>query len=118
MQFWKRSLIVQMVGYFMLLSFVTVSAICCVAFLQARAALKTSIIRQLYLTADLKEDELNRWVADQGEEVRTLIKTPEVQALAPLLIQADQRDDSADKAKAYTALAGLLGAIILAWTKF
>jgi PAS domain S-box-containing protein len=111
MQFWKRSLIVQMVGYFMLLSFVTVSAICCVAFLQARAALKTSIIRQLYLTADLKEDELNRWVADQGEEVRTLIKTPEVQALAPLLIQADQRNDPADKTKAYTALAGLLGAI-------
>jgi PAS domain S-box-containing protein len=115
MQFWKRSLIVQMVGYFMLLSFVTVSAICCVAFLQARAALKTSIIRQLYLTADLKEDELNRWVSDQGEEVRTLIKTPEVQKLAPLLIQADQRNDSAGQSEAdseaYNALAGLLGAI-------
>lgn len=95
----------------MLLSFVTVSAICCVAFLQARAALKTSIIRQLYLTADLKEDELNRWVSDQGEEVRTLIKTPEVQALAPLLIEADQRNNSVDKTEAYTTLAGLVGAI-------
>jgi PAS domain S-box-containing protein len=111
MQFWKRSLIVQMVGYFMLLSFVTVSTICCVAFLQTRAALKTSIIRQLYLTADLKEDELNRWVLDQGEEVRTLIKTPEVQALAPVLIRSAQKNHQASKTEAYSALSGLLTAI-------
>jgi PAS domain S-box-containing protein len=111
MQFWKRSLIVQMVGYFMLLSLVTVSAICCIAFLQARAALKTSIIRQLSLTADLKEDELNRWVLDQGEEVRTLIKTPEVQTLAPLLIQTAQQDHQVNTTQAYSALTGLLLAI-------
>ncbi|MBW4515800.1 MAG: response regulator [Timaviella obliquedivisa GSE-PSE-MK23-08B] len=111
MQFWKRSLIVQIVGYFLILSFVTVSAICCVAFLQSRAALKTSIIKQLYLTANLKEDELNRWVADQGEEVRTLIKTPEVQAFAPLLIQSDRQNESTAQTEAYQRLSGLLTAI-------
>jgi PAS domain S-box-containing protein len=90
MKFWKRSLMVQMVGYFLLLSLVTVSTICFVAFLQSRAALQESIIRQLYLTADLKEDELNRWANDQGEEVRTLINTPEVKTLAPLLLTEGQ----------------------------
>jgi two-component system, NtrC family, sensor kinase len=87
MKFWKRSLMVQMVGYFLLLSFVTVSSICLIAFLQSRAALQHAIMTQLSLTANLKEDELDRWVNDQAEEVRTLIKTPEVQALAVSLIQ-------------------------------
>ena len=88
MKLWKKSLIVQMVGYFLLLSFVTVSSICFVAFWQARAALEDSIIKQLNLTADLKEDELNRWVEDQREEIETLIRTPEVTKLAPLMLQA------------------------------
>jgi PAS domain S-box-containing protein len=106
MKFWKRSLMVQMVGYFLLLSLVTVSTICFVAFLQSRAALKESIIKQLYLTANLKEDELNRWANDQGEEVRTLINTPEVKTLAPLLLKEDttQKD-------AYQRLLGLFSAI-------
>jgi PAS domain S-box-containing protein len=111
MQFWKRSLIVQMVGYFLVLSAVTVSTICCVAFFQSRAALKNSIIKQLSLTADLKEDELNRWVSDQGEEVRTLINTPEVQSLAPQLIEADQQNKPNSKPQAYQSLLGLLVAI-------
>jgi PAS domain S-box-containing protein len=106
MRFWKRSLMVQMVGYFLLLSLGTVSAICCVAFLQSRASLKESIIKQLYLTADLKEDELNRWVNDQGEEVRTLIKTPEVRTLAPLLLQDNETGRDANR-----RLSGLFSAI-------
>ncbi len=94
MKLWKNSLIVQLVGYFLLLSFVTVSSICSVAFWQARAALEDSIIKQLDLTADLKEDELNRWIEDQREEVNTLIRMPEVIELAPLMLQA-QPDPSA-----------------------
>ena len=89
MKAWKKSLIVQIVGYFLLLSFVTVSTICFVAFWQARAALQASILKQLNLTADLKEDELNRWIDDQREEITTLTKMPEIQTVAPTLISSD-----------------------------
>jgi PAS domain S-box-containing protein len=89
MKAWKKSLIVQIVGYFLLLSFVTVSTICFVAFWQARAALQDSIIKQLNLTADLKEDELNRWIEDQREEINTLIKMPDIQNIKPLLFPSD-----------------------------
>ncbi|MBD3885296.1 PAS domain-containing protein [Phormidium tenue FACHB-886] len=85
MRHWKRSLIVQLIGYFLLLSFVTVGTICFVAFFQAREALKQSVFERLSLTATLKEDELNRWVEDQREEIETLIQMPEAQETLPLL---------------------------------
>ena len=102
---WKQSLIVQMVGYFLLLSFVTVSSICFVAFWQARAALETSILKQLTLTADLKEDELNRWIDDQREEINTLINLPEVKKLAPLLLQAQPSPAAAQLTASFKTIA-------------
>jgi PAS domain S-box-containing protein len=86
MRHWKRSLIVQLIGYFLLLSFVTVGTICFVAFFQAREALKQSVFERLSLTATLKEDELNRWVEDQREEIVTLIQMPKAQESLPLLV--------------------------------
>ncbi|MBF2075220.1 MAG: response regulator [Synechococcales cyanobacterium C42_A2020_086] len=87
MHTWKRSLIVQLIGYYLLLSFVSVGTICLVAFLQAREALKQSIFERLSLTATLKEDELNRWIEDQREEISTFAQLPEVKEFAPLLLQ-------------------------------
>ncbi|WP_088889251.1 PAS domain-containing protein [Leptolyngbya ohadii] len=93
MYHWKRSLIVQLIGYFLLLSFVSVGTICFVAFLQAREALKQSVFERLSITATLKEDELNRWVEDQREEIVTLIQTPEVQEGLPLLFDPKTPDE-------------------------
>ncbi|NJL20851.1 MAG: hypothetical protein HC895_08610 [Leptolyngbyaceae cyanobacterium SM1_3_5] len=59
--------------------------ICFVAFFQAREALKQSVFERLSLTATLKEDELNRWVEDQREELVTLMQMPEAQEGLPLL---------------------------------
>jgi PAS domain S-box-containing protein len=109
MHYWKRSLIVQLIGYFLLLSFVSVGTICFVAFLQAREALKQSVFERLSLTATLKEDELNRWVEDQREEITTLVQLPGVREHLPLLL--DRNISAAQKRQAYQELSASLSAI-------
>jgi PAS domain S-box-containing protein len=110
MHIWKRSLIVQLVGYFLLLSLGTVSIICGVAFLQARQALKQSAFQRLSLTATLKEDELNRWVDDQRNELISLSQLPDVKQLAPTLL--NPTSTGAAKQQAQRSLLSSLTAIV------
>ncbi|MDJ0703572.1 MAG: ATP-binding protein [Leptolyngbyaceae cyanobacterium MO_188.B28] len=109
MKLWKKNLMVQVVGYFLLLSLVTVSAIGFVAYIRARTALKQSVFERLSLMATLKEDELNRWIDDQSEEVVILTQLPEVRTQATVLLQKQTTSDQ--KQQAYTRLSDSLAPI-------
>jgi len=93
----------QIVGYFLLLSFVTVSVISGVTYLQSRNAIKRALLERLSLTAALKEDELNRWVEDQREEVIAIANLPNVQESILTLIDSEADADEAEiqETKAY-----------------
>lgn len=101
MKSWNKSLMRQMVGYFLLLSFVTVGAIGCVAYFQSRNAIKHSLFERLDLTATLKEDELNRWIEDQREEIGAIANLPGVRESAAVLLQPDASAASQEQARQY-----------------
>jgi signal transduction histidine kinase len=82
-----KSLMGQIVRYFLLLSFLSVGVMSTVAYLQSRQAIKESLFERLTLTATLKEDELNRWVNDQREEMLAVINLPDVEASVEQLIK-------------------------------
>ena len=109
MRLWEKNLMVQVVGYFLLLSLVTVSAIGFVAYIRARAALKQSVFGHLSLMATLKEDELNRWIEDQSEEVLILKQLPDISAQATTLLQKQTTQDQ--KQQAYIRLSDSLDPI-------
>jgi signal transduction histidine kinase/HAMP domain-containing protein len=92
MKFWKKSLIARLVGYFLLLSLVTVSLVGFVAFTQAREALKQSVFDRLNAVAALKEDELNRWIDDQRRDVVFIAWLPELRVQAGSLLSHPESD--------------------------
>jgi PAS domain S-box-containing protein len=101
MKFWKKSLMVRLVSYFLLLSLATVGLVGLAAFIQAREALKTSVFERLSGVATLKEDELNRWVNDQLRDVLFIAQIPQVQAQGEALFN-DAEPDSAYQSAATT----------------
>jgi signal transduction histidine kinase/DNA-binding response OmpR family regulator/HAMP domain-containing protein len=92
MKFWKKSLMARLVGYFLLLSLVTVSLVGYIAFIRAREALKQSVFDRLHAVATLKEDELNRWIDDQRRDVVFIAWLPEVRAQAGSLLSHPESD--------------------------
>ena len=86
MRFWKKSLLVQIVGSFLILSLITISIVCYTTFNQAKESLKLSIFSQLQLAASLKEGELNRWVLAQRQHLLSLSNLPEVSTHARVLL--------------------------------
>jgi signal transduction histidine kinase/HAMP domain-containing protein len=86
MNFWKQSLMARLVGYFLLLSLVTVGLVGFIAFTQAREALKQSIFNRLEAVSTLKEDVLNRWIDDQRRDVVFIAWLPEVGVQAGILL--------------------------------
>ncbi|MBE7381062.1 MAG: response regulator [Leptolyngbya sp. SIO1E4] len=107
---WNKSLMGQIVGYFLLLSFVSVGVISAVAYQQSRHAIKRSLFERLIITATLKEDELNRWIEDQREEMLAIANLPDVQASIEALVQPGV--DAATQARAQAYLQGLFTAIV------
>jgi signal transduction histidine kinase len=77
---WRRSLLVQLVSSFLLLSLTTVLIVGLTVFYQARDSLKSSVFDQLTMAADLKQDELQRWIFDQGQSLYAIAQIPEIQA--------------------------------------
>jgi signal transduction histidine kinase/HAMP domain-containing protein len=102
MRFWKKSLMARLVGYFLLLSLVTVSLVGYIAFIRAREALKQSVFDRLHAVATLKEDELNRWIDDQRRDVVFIAWLPEMRAQAGSLLSHPESDP--DYQTAYAVL--------------
>lgn len=85
-EFWKKSLLVQIVGSFSLLSLAIVALVSYTAFSQARASLKQSVEDRLTAAASLKEGELNRWLLDRRDTLVSLSQLSEVGTLAQVLL--------------------------------
>ncbi|NER47304.1 MAG: response regulator [Symploca sp. SIO1A3] len=92
MRCWKKSLLVQLVGSFLILSLLTISIVCYTTFNQARESLKLSVFNELGLTASLKEGELSRWVVTQREHFLSLGQLPEVSTQARVLLSSQTSD--------------------------
>jgi len=104
---WRRSLRARLVGYFLLLSSVTVLVVGSVVYVRATADLTNSIYDRLDAVAAIKADALDRWVDEQtrnvvyvgsipgfGDDARALLDpatTPDVRTAA----QGRLRDDLA-----------------------
>lgn len=92
MRFWEKSLMARLVGYFLLLSLVTVGLVGYITFWRARKALEASVFEQLNASAAFKEGELNRWVSDQEQDVALLAQSPFVLTQTQQLLAQTEGD--------------------------
>lgn len=102
MRFWRKSLVVRLVIYFLFLSLITLGIVGVVTFIRARNTLEESVFEQLNAIATLKEKELNRWVEDQRLNILFIARAPEVRANAPTVIT--ERESYSDYQAARDAL--------------
>ena len=65
----KKRLLLQLVGYFSILSIVTVLLVAISANVRSREALKRSVIDRLGVATSLKEYQVNQWVDNQRRDV-------------------------------------------------
>jgi signal transduction histidine kinase/DNA-binding response OmpR family regulator len=74
MNFWGKSLLLQLVTYFSVLSTLTVSIVAYAAYVRSRDALQSSVIDRLQVAISLKEYQLNEWVSSQRKDVLLLVQ--------------------------------------------
>lgn len=109
MKFLRKSLLAQLVTYFVLLSVMILSLVGYIAFVQARNSLKQAVFEQLESSATLKDDELVRWVGDQRETVLLVASLPEAQIQAKKLLKPK---NSSEYQAAYTVLSNYMDKVI------
>ena len=90
MHFWKKSLLIQIVGSFLILSLMTISIVGYTTFSQARASLKESVFDRLNFAVKLKENELNNWILDQRRNILAIADLPEINNQAKILLTSQK----------------------------
>ena len=90
MTFFGKSFVSRLVAGFLVLSLLAVAATSLVAFSVARKILYGSVYDRLTVAATLKENELDRWIEDQKQEVVYLAKSPAIRDNAAILIGRDE----------------------------
>lgn len=98
MKFWKKSLLVEIVGSFLMLSLTTVSIVGYTAFGQARQYLKESVFDRLSVAATFKEEELNRWFIDQRQNLLSIAELPEISSPTKVLLTGKKSEAEYDRA--------------------
>ena len=93
MKFWTKSLMSRLVGYFSLLSLVTVSGVGAIAFVRARVTIQKLVFDRLEVTATLKEEALNLWIENQRHATISLAQLPEILTRARVLLTRDESTD-------------------------
>ena len=86
MYFWKKSILVQIVGSFLILSLITILIVGYTTFSLARASLKESVFDCLNFAIKLKENELNNWILDQRRSILAISELPEINKQAKILL--------------------------------
>ncbi len=92
MKFWKKSLLVQIVGSFSMLSFGIISLVGSTTFFQARKYLQQSVYDRLTTVASLEEGELNRWMIDRRDTLTSLTQISEIRTAAEVLLTQGKSD--------------------------
>lgn len=87
MRFLPKSLMFRLISYFLLLSLVTVGLAGYIAFIQVRESLKQSVFERLNAVVTLKEDELERWIGLQRQDVIVIAQLPNVQTYTEQLFK-------------------------------
>ncbi|MEO0827026.1 MAG: cache domain-containing protein [Cyanobacteria bacterium J06642_9] len=92
--FFRKSLLIQLISSFSVLSLVTVSLVAYSAYVQARNALEDSLYnQQLKATVAVREYELNQWFERQRQEAIVLARSPLVlDTVDELLVAVGQSD--------------------------
>ncbi|PZO40530.1 MAG: transcriptional regulator [Pseudanabaena frigida] len=74
----KKRLLLQLVGYFSILSIVTVLLVAVSANVRSRDALRRSVIDRLDVATSLKESQVNQWVDNQRRDVILMTQLPDL----------------------------------------
>ena len=110
MKFWKTSLLTQLVGYFSILSVVTVSIVSTAAYTRARSALERSVSDRLTVATALKDYQLGIWVTNQRQDVIFISQQPDIQKEIEILLTRES--DSAEYAQSYGRLENYFSELI------
>lgn len=86
--FFKKSLLLQLVTYFSLLSLATVTLVALSAYFRARDSLTKSVYARLSVAASLKEFQVDEWLDNQRRDVLLLAKTPSIVTNVKVLLTA------------------------------
>ncbi|MGB3494517.1 MAG: response regulator [Elainellaceae cyanobacterium] len=92
MNFWKRSLLVQLVSYFSLLSVVTIGVVALSAYNRARESLQQSVIDRLTVATSLKAFQLDDWIDSQRQDVLLISQIPAIRNHVATLVTLDSDD--------------------------
>lgn len=95
-KYWNQSLLIQLLGSFLILFVISIALVCFATFFQAKAAIESSVFQRLNLTASLKEEEVNRWLEDQKQNLLSFSLMPNVQLTAQKLLLNPQNQESFD----------------------
>jgi hypothetical protein len=78
MKRWHNSLLIQHVGYFSLLSLVTVVGLAIVIYYQSVELLKKSITSQMEVVISIKENQIDNWFSQQHKTILLISQTPTI----------------------------------------
>ncbi len=106
MRFWTKSLMARLITGFLALSAIGVTLTAIISLVIVRNTLTQSIYDRLGAVATLKEDELNRWVDDQRNELASIAQNYDLSSSLPQLYLSD--DQSAKYEVAHDHLADIL----------
>lgn len=82
----------RLVGSFLILALITVSVVGYIAFTIAKNTLVQSVFDRLEAVATLKEDNLNRWIDEQRQDMVFIAWSPEVRTQTAKLFSYDKSD--------------------------
>jgi PAS domain S-box-containing protein len=86
MNFFKKSLLLQLVSYFSFLSLVTVSLVAFSAYFRARDSLTKSVYDRLSVATSLKEYQVDQWIDNQRRDVLLISQMPSIQSKVESLL--------------------------------
>ena len=86
----KKSLLHQLVGYFSLLSIVSVVLVAVSANVRSREALKHSVIERLNVATAIKQSQLNQWIVNQRRDVIWLTQFPDFLVNSEIALMKDR----------------------------
>jgi hypothetical protein len=98
---WNRSLRARLVGYFLLLSSITVAVVGVVVYARATDDLTKSVFERLDAVAEVKADSLDRWIDEQRRNVVFVGAIPGVGDQARILLDDASTPAERDAARAF-----------------